>query len=51
MVVVLVVSIVRKVAQSERDCSLTKKKENKPGSAQVGAISKTEKYQKMSKNW
>ena len=29
MVVVLVVSIVRKVAQSERDCSLTKKKERK----------------------
>ena len=38
MLVVLVVSIVRKVAQSEWDCSLTKKK-NKTGTSQVGAIS------------
>ena len=35
MVVVLVVSIVRKVAQSEWDCSLTKKKEKNIGATAI----------------
>ena len=39
MVVVLVVSIVRKVAQSVRDCSLTKKKEKKLATVSVGHFS------------
>ena len=44
MVVVLVVSIVRKVDQSELDCSLTKK--NKTATSKVGAISKAQRAQK-----
>ena len=39
MAVVLVVSIVRKVAQSERDCSLTKKKKKKLANVSVGHFS------------
>ena len=38
MVVVLVVSIVRKVAQSEWDCSLTKKKRKKTSHCNSGAL-------------
>ena len=45
MVVVLVVSIVRKVAQSECDCSLTEK--NKTGTSKVGAISKAQNAQNI----
>ena len=39
MVVVLVVSIVRKAAQSERDCSLTKKKKKKLATVSIGYFS------------
>ena len=39
MLVVLVVSIVRKVAQSEWDCSLTKKKKKKLATVRVGHFS------------
>ena len=39
MVVVLEVSIVRKVAQSELDCSLTKKKKKKLATVSVGHFS------------
>ena len=39
MLVVLVVSIVRKVAQSDLDCSLTKKKEKKLATVRVGHFS------------
>ena len=47
MLVVLVVSIVRKVAQSEWDCSLTKKKEKKLATVRVGHYSLEKRRLKM----
>ena len=49
MLVVLVVSIVRKVAQSEWDCSLTKKKEKKLATVRVGHFSVETKKNRVSK--